>query len=62
MLSSTITMLQSIGKQTLAEGVETAEQAETLAKMGIDFIQGYYYAKPMPEDEFLAFLEEHNRA
>lgn len=62
MLSSTITMLHSIGKQTLAEGVETAEQTETLAKMGIDFIQGYHYAKPMPEDEFLAFLEEHNRA
>jgi len=62
MLSSTITMLHSIGKQTLAEGVETAKQAEALAEMGVDYIQGYYYAKPMPEDEFLAFLKEHNRA
>lgn len=62
MLASTITMLKSIGKQTLAEGVETAEQADALAELGVDFIQGYYYAKPMPEDAFLAFLEERNRA
>lgn len=57
-LADTIAMLKSIGKQTLAEGVETQAQAEALAAMGVDFIQGYYYAMPLPEDEFLAFLAE----
>lgn len=62
MLASTIALLKSIGKRVLAEGVETREQADALAEMGVDYIQGYYYAKPMPQDEFLAFLEERNRA
>lgn len=42
--------------QVIAEGVETAEQADALIRQGADWIQGYYYARPMPEDEFLAFL------
>ena len=57
-LADTIAMLKELGKDTLAEGVETREQADALAAMGIDYIQGYYYAKPMPEADFLAFLRE----
>lgn len=60
-LAETISMMKAVGKQVLAEGAETPEQVETLSKMGIDYIQGYYFAKPMPEEEFIAFLEEHNR-
>ncbi|MBQ9043854.1 MAG: EAL domain-containing protein [Eggerthellaceae bacterium] len=59
-LADTIATTKAIGKATLMEGVETREQVEALQEMGVDYIQGYYYAKPMPEADFLAFLKEHN--
>ena len=42
--------------QVIAEGVEIKEQAEALICQGADWIQGYYYAKPMPEEAFLTFI------
>ncbi|MFA6623271.1 MAG: EAL domain-containing protein, partial [Fibrobacteraceae bacterium] len=40
----------------LAEGVETKEQRDLLAKYGCDFIQGYYYSKPVPAEEYEKIL------
>lgn len=57
-LADTIRMIKSIGIEIVAEGVETKETAQWLIDRGCDFIQGYYYAKPMPEEEYLAFLEK----
>ena len=59
-LADTVTMLKAIGKDVLVEGVETSEQLSALAAMGVDYIQGYHFARPMPQDEFLAFLRVHN--
>ena len=42
----------------LAEGVETKEQIELLRSIGCDQVQGYYYAKPMPADEFFELLKQ----
>ncbi|MDD6038529.1 MAG: EAL domain-containing protein [bacterium] len=42
--------------QTVAEGVETKEQLERLRRLGCDYIQGYYYAKPLPVEEFEEYL------
>ena len=50
----TIKMTKAIGLDMVAEGVETKEQAEFLASCGCDTAQGFYYAKPMPADEFEA--------
>ena len=45
--------------EVLAEGVETEEEMLFLRDNGIDSIQGYYYYKPMPKNEFqLLFLKE----
>ena len=41
---------------TLAEGVENEEQLEILRHYGCDYIQGYYYSKPMPADEMTEYL------
>ena len=40
--------------------VETREQMETITELGIDYIQGYYFSKPIPEREFLKFIRERN--
>ena len=57
-LADTIRMIKSIGIEIVAEGVETEETAQWLIDKGCDFIQGYYYAKPMPEEEYLEFLRK----
>lgn len=44
------------GVTILFEGVETKEASEKLQAMGADAIQGYYYSKTIPEDEFLALI------
>ena len=61
--ASTMQLVQSIvqmGKalqvKTVAEGVETKEQATLLREMGCDVFQGYLYGRPMPEDDLKAFL------
>ena len=54
-----INMIQQLGFKVLAEGVETEEQVDLLKNAGCSLAQGYYYAKPMPVDEFLAFIDSH---
>ena len=55
---SMIELFHSMGMRVVAEGVETKEQKELIEQMGADYIQGYYFAKPMPEAEVLAFLSK----
>lgn len=55
---SIIEMAHEIGIKTVAEGVETEEQVSFLRQSGCDYIQGYYYSKPLPEEEFVEFLEK----
>lgn len=51
-VSEAIKLAKSLNMRTVAEGVEVKEQVDFLAEQGCDMIQGYYYAKPMPKDEF----------
>ena len=46
--------------KTVAEGVETAEQVAALKVLGCDYIQGYYYSKPLPARDFEEYLLHHN--
>ncbi|GEK34113.1 putative bifunctional diguanylate cyclase/phosphodiesterase [Kurthia sibirica] len=52
-----IQMAHRLHMEVIAEGVEQLEQVELLQGMGCDMIQGYYYSKPLPICEALAFLE-----
>ena len=47
---------------TIAEGVELKEQYEILKEMGCDVIQGYYFSKPLPAEEFEKLLKEKQEA
>ncbi len=61
---SILSFIISLGKwlelYTIAEGVETREQVDALRNMGCDCVQGFYYAKPMPEEDFREYLRTKN--
>lgn len=60
-LKHVIIMAEQLKLGLIAEGVETREQVEMLRQMGCDQVQGYYYAKPMPSQEFYQLLLENRR-
>ena len=60
-ISSVIRMAQKLKYITIAEGVENTEQAKFLQSIGCDIIQGFLYAKPMPEDAFIELLKEKDK-
>ncbi len=53
-----IKMAEQLGKKSTAEGVETKSQFDFLRRNGCNVVQGYYYSKPLPRDEFLCFIEK----
>lgn len=55
-LLSIINMIHAIGCSIVAEGVETDAQADYLKECGIEFLQGYYFSKPLAPDLFLEYL------
>lgn len=57
-LRHTVEMLKSLNKRIVVEGVETKNMAQLLIDMGCDYLQGYYYQKPVPADKYLEFLKE----
>lgn len=56
-ITSLIDMLNKLGKNVVAEGVETKHQAEFLKKAGCKYAQGYYFDRPLEKADFLARLE-----
>lgn len=50
-----VVMAHRLGLKIIAEGVETQGQRDLLATAGCEYIQGYFYAKPMPKEAFLSF-------
>lgn len=55
-LASSIAMIRRLDYKIVAEGIETKEQADKLTEMGCDFLQGFYFSKPLPEKEFLEYI------
>ncbi len=55
---SIIDLSKNMGMETIAEGVETAEQLEFLRLHGCNEIQGYYFSKALPADEFASFAKQ----
>lgn len=55
-IDAIIKMAHSMGYKTVAEGVETEEQYLKMKELGCDYIQGYYFSKPLPCEEFEEYL------
>lgn len=60
-LESVAMMANKLGKGMVAEGVETKEQADKLISLGVDHLQGYYFSRPIPFEEYLKFIKENNK-
>lgn len=60
LLKNTIRMFKDIGMEIVVEGVETKETMQQFVQLDCDFIQGYYFSKPLPEQEFVEFIRKHH--
>lgn len=60
MMQYIIDMCKNMNLLVLSEGVETEEQRQRLMSMGCDYVQGYYYSKPLPEKDFVEYLQKHS--
>ncbi len=61
-LENSIRMIHQMNKNILVEGVETESQIKLLEPLGVNYLQGYYFSKPVPKDKFLAIVEKENSA
>ena len=58
MVDALLQVFHNMNMRVVAEGVEEPVQADYLKSRGVDMIQGYYYARPMPESDLLSFLKK----
>lgn len=59
-LTNAINMIHATGSRIVAEGIENAEQKDAIIKWGVEYIQGYYFSKPIEGDRFIEFVKDFN--
>ncbi len=57
-LQNTVKMLKDMDMEIVVEGVETADMADKFSAINCDYIQGYYFSKPIPESDFVEFISK----
>ncbi len=55
-----VNIIHDMGMKIVSEGVETKEQYDEMVSLGIDYIQGYYFSRPIPGPELVRFLKDHS--
>lgn len=59
-LENEIRTISGLGRSIVVEGIETEEQSEAMKQLGVSYIQGYYYGRPMPPRECLRHIRQFN--
>ena len=54
-------MIHGMGLKIVSEGIETVEQFAHMRELGISYIQGYYFSKPISRQDFVEFINIHNK-
>ena len=57
-IQNTVKMLKDMNMEIVVEGIETQTMAKQFTDLNCDYIQGYYYSKPIPEDDFVEFIRK----
>ena len=60
-LENTVRMLKDMNYAVLVEGVETSDQKKLLEELNCDYLQGYFFSKPVPGKEFTDYLRVVNK-
>lgn len=58
-LNNSIKMIKRLNMRIVVEGVETEEMLNTFTDLECDYIQGYYFSKPLPRDQFVEFISKY---
>lgn len=53
-------MAHDMGLKVVAEGVETKEMLDEMERIGVDYIQGYYFSKALPGNEYIEYVQKFN--
>jgi EAL domain-containing protein (putative c-di-GMP-specific phosphodiesterase class I) len=56
LIKATVDVARRFGLEVVAEGVETALQRTRLESLGVNYMQGYLFGRPMPNEQFVAWL------
>lgn len=62
LLETSLSAVRGIGKKAVVEGVETPEMEYMLRDNNADYLQGFLFSRPLPEEEFIRFIREHRKA
>lgn len=57
MLTNAINMIKAMKMKIVVEGVETEEMLKLFSELECEYIQGYYFSKPIPREEFVKFIQ-----
>lgn len=60
-LKNTINMIKGMNMEIVVEGIETESLVQLFKQLECEYIQGYYYSKPIPKDEFITYCLEKNK-
>lgn len=59
-LENIVNMILNLGIHIVAEGIETKEQVQFLENIGVHYLQGYYFSRPITESQYLMYLDDNN--
>ena len=59
-VEATLSMVHGMGLKMVAEGIENEYMLETFEKLGVDYIKGYYFSKPLSENDFIRYINSRN--
>ena len=60
-IKNVIRMMKDVDKELIAEGVETEEDYRRLSELECDYIQGFYFSRPLSEENFIEFCRDRKR-
>lgn len=61
-LENVIKMIKALNMKIVVEGIETEELVQKFSQLGCEYIQGYYYSKPLTKEKFISFLKQQKQA
>ena len=59
-LENSVRMIKQMKREILVEGVETQEQINLLSTLAVDYLQGYFFSRPIPKDEFIKLISTYS--